>query len=141
MQPFQVTFRPSRWRLVLHAAAWAWLSVVWLLYFAGWQRWLGGVLTVLLGWHAMSQRPQIERLAVNSSGEAVLFVRPQRIAVAAVLCGGMVLPWLQLLHWQTDTGRRIYQAVWPDSAEAGQLRRLRVWARWGGMRQEHDRQV
>ena len=58
-----------------------------------------------------------------------------------LLCGGMVLPWLQLLHWQTDTGRRIYQAVWPDSAEAGQLRRLRVWARWGGMRQEHDRQV
>ena len=68
---------------------------------------------------------------LGSGGEAVLFLQPQQIAVAATLRGGMVLPWLQILHWQTDGGRQIYQAVWPDSADAEGLRRLRVWARWG----------
>ncbi|WP_197476516.1 hypothetical protein [Eikenella sp. NML080894] len=51
------------------------------------------------------------------------------------------MPWLQLLRWQTDGGRQIYQAVWPDSADAEGLRRLRVWARWGQVRKKRSKPV
>ena len=117
---------------MLQLAAWVWLAVIWLLYFAGWLRLLGLALTASAAWYA---------LAVGSGGEAVLFLQPQQIAVAATLHGGVVLPWLQLLHWQTDGGRQIYQAVWPDSADAEGLRCLRVWARWGQARKKRSKAV
>ena len=139
MQPFQVAFRPSRLQRVLQLAAWAWLAVIWLLYFAGWLRLLGFALTAFAAWYALRRPLPIGSLTVGSGGEAVLFLQPQQIAVAATLRGGMVLPWLQLLHWQTDGGRQIYQAVWPDSADAEGLRRLRVWARWGQARKKRSK--
>ncbi len=124
---------------MLHGAAWTWLVLVWLLYFAGWPRWIGLAFTALAAWHALRQKLRITRLAVDSGGEAVLFVQPQQIAVAARLRGGLVLPWLQLLHWQTDGGQNIHQAVWPDSADAEGRRRLLVWARWGQAREKRGR--
>ncbi|MBH5330011.1 hypothetical protein H9Q10_10090 [Eikenella sp. S3360] len=136
MQPFQVAFKPSRLRRIVHTAAWVWLAAVWLLYFAGWPCWLGLALTALAAWHALRRPLRITWLAVDSGGAAVLFLQPQQIAVAATLRGGVVLPWLQILHWHTDGGRRFHQAVWPDSADAEGLRRLRVWARWGQARPE-----
>lgn len=139
MQPFQVAFRPSRLQRVLQLVAWVWLAVIWLLYFAGWLRLLGLALTASAAWYALRRPLPIGSLTVGSGGEAVLFLQPQQIAVAATLRGGMVLPWLQLLHWQTDGGRQIYQAVWPDSADAEGLRRLRVWARWGQARKKRGK--
>ena len=123
MQPFQVAFRPSRLQRVLQLAAWVWLAVIWLLYFAGWPRLIGLALTAPAVWYALRRPLPIGSLTVGSGGEAVLFLQSQQIAVAATLRGGVVLPWLQLLHWQTDGGRQIYQAVWPDSADAEGLRR------------------
>ena len=141
MQPFQVAFRPSRLQRVLQLAAWVWLAVIWLLYVAGWLRLLGLALTASAAWYALRRPLPIGSLTVGSGGEAVLFLQPQQIAVAAILRGGMVLPWLQLLHWQTDGGRQIYQAVWPDSADTEELRRLRVWARWGQARKKRSNVV
>ena len=139
MQPFQVAFRPSRLQRVLQLAAWVWLAVIWLLYFAGWLRLIGLAFTAFAAWYALRRPLPIGSLTVGSGGEAVLFLQPQQIAVAATLRGGMVLPWLQILHWQTDGGRRIYQAVWPDSADAEGLRCLRVWARWGQARKKRSK--
>ena len=139
MQPFQVAFRPSWLQRVLQLAAWVWLAVIWLLYFAGWPRLLGLAFTAFAAWYALRRPLPIVSLTVGSGGEAVLFLQPQQIAVAATLRGGMVLPWLQLLHWQTDGGRQIYQAVWPDSADTEELRRLRVWARWGQARKKRSK--
>ena len=77
---------------MLQLAAWVWLAVIWLLYFAGWPRLLGLAFTAFAAWYALRRPLPIGSLTVGSGGEAVLFLQPQQIAVAATLRGGLVLP-------------------------------------------------
>ena len=71
MQPFQVAFRPSRLQRVLQLAAWAWLAVIWLVYFSGWLCLLGLALTTFAAWYALRRPLPIGSLTVGSQAESI----------------------------------------------------------------------
>jgi hypothetical protein len=43
----------------------------------------------------------------------------------------VVLPWLVNIRLALSDGRQVRLLLWPDSADADALRKLRAWLRWG----------
>jgi hypothetical protein len=49
-----------------------------------------------------------------------------------MMCEPLVLSWLVVLQWRyKESGKRCALALWPDSASQDDLRRLRVFLRFG----------
>lgn len=99
---------------------------------AVWIKW-GCVMVVLLAagyyWRYLA-KPPARGLRLLSDGQWMLDDGQQEYE-ATLLPGAYCMPWLIVLPLRREDGATIRLRLWPDSADAGQLRRLRVWLRWG----------
>ena len=130
MQNFVIDFVPSRrrkWGVAAFGLCIAGhialsfsgsLKIIWLLCVLGSFAW------------AWRESPLfVQRLAVDTQGFAVIFVRDVAWE-AELLSGSLVSRTLCLLHWRTNQGM-LWQCVLPDSVSHENYRRILVWARWG----------
>ena len=129
--PLQLTLRPSR----IYAAALAgahgfallgvWRAVLPL--------WLQTALSLALAssliwaWREISSGPT--GLRISQSGQVEVL---ERDWMAARITGRpVVLPWLVSLRLELDGGQTRRMSFLRDSADADDLRKLRVWLKWG----------
>lgn len=132
MAPFVLALRPSRWLLA------AWGVIVALLLALAWQLPpvaaclpVAGALAAVWslagdGW--LPGRRRAVALQVDARGRLWLDDGQARLP-AQVLPHTWLTQWLGVLALRVD-GRERRLALWPDSADADALRRLRVYLRW-----------
>ncbi|MEO1765659.1 protein YgfX [Thiobacter aerophilum] len=75
-------------------------------------------------------RRAIQRLELDAQGQLYVIDgtgQPQRARVSAA---SFVTPWLTVLDFATERGRRTL-LIMPERVDAEAYRRLRVWLRWG----------
>lgn len=86
-------------------------------------------LLSLAGWLAL-QKPPITALRISQSGE--VGVRLGEHWLNTEITGQPVATlWLVHLRLKLENGKKLSLHLWPDSADADGLRRLRVWLGWG----------
>lgn len=108
--------------LALVAIAWAalpvWLRLV-----------LAGAVLAGTGQNWREAARGADGLRVSRGGQIQL---GRRAWQDAVLVGQpVVLPWLIRMNLVQADGRRVTLLLWPDSADANALRKLRTWLKWG----------
>lgn len=128
--PLELTLRPSRVQtlvlstgLILAAAA---------ILLASLPLPIKGVLllmTCFAGWRALQKSP-IVALNISQSGE-VSVQMSQDWLNTKIIGQPVATPWLIYLRLKLESGDKRSLHLWTDSADASQLRRLRVWLAWG----------
>lgn len=132
--PLRLSLRPSRLvskgLLALYALI---LPSLWLANLPWWGS-LGLSLALLLAayWHRRVQAQPVPELLRLLPDGGWMIVWPSRMEELAQLADGVYCSrYLIRLPLRLDDGRQLRLMLWPDSAEANELRRLRVWLRWG----------
>lgn len=131
--PLELTLRPSRICLALMALAHGLaLAGIWLAVLPGWAQ---GLLTAALLTAARQlwreSRRQPRGLRVSRSGQLELLEGEWR--TAKLRGRPVVLPWLVSVELVPKAGKARRLILWPDSAPADGLRKLRVWLKWGAL--------
>lgn len=95
---------------------------------------MGLTTLILLSFVWCWRHQQVYALQINVKGE--LFVQHgDEWREAEVLSSSLVLPYLTVLNLKLSNGRKPFHVVLlPDSVDAENFRRLRVWLKWGGAR-------
>lgn len=129
--PFELNLRPSRvYRLILALAHGLALAGIWL---AALLVWVKGLLALALFagavwlWRENSNGPR--SLRVSQSGQ--IEILDVEWLPASIKGQAVVLLWLVSLNAVLENGAVEKLLIWPDSADADGLRKLRVWLRWG----------
>lgn len=141
MQAFRVELSTSRlgiWGVcIVHL--WAlWLCIQ---YFDFWLMCLTGVAILGSLWHAWrvqagKHRDAVCTIWVNTKGQASVRLANQAVEHKAVLLNQSVVSRLFcILIWQVEN-KRIHQFILPDSLDKDAFRRLRVWAKFGRIKEE-----
>ena len=129
--PLELTLRPSRLypAVLLPACALAATGVV-LANLPAWAKFAAGLVLLVGGIHAWRKRlPKLRSLRISQSGQLSVLLDDWQ---AANIKGQVVvLPWLISLTLILENGAAEKLLLWPDSAEADALRKLRVWLKWG----------
>jgi toxin CptA len=129
--PLELTLRPSRIyaAVLLPAAALASAGIG----FADLPTWVRAVAaTGLLAGMAQAWRQQKSRplgLRISQSGQMEILLDDWQ--AANIQGQAVVLPWLISLTAILENGAAKKLVLWPDSADADTLRKLRVWLKWG----------
>lgn len=130
MPPFFIEFHCSPIRRALVVCFTGVLLLVVLLYFSGCLKivlllcWL---CTAVYAWH---EPLEVVGLSVNAQGDAQLRCGSED-REAQLLPDSLIHPYLCCLKWRLACGRVLWQWVWYDSAGREDLRRLRIWAKFG----------
>lgn len=132
--PLRLWLRPSRLLgiglLALYALI---LPALWLAHLPWWGS-LGlslGLLLVAYRHRRAHKQPIPELLRLLPDG-GWMIVWPSGVEEFAQLADGIYCSrYLIRLPLRLDDGRQLRLMLWPDSAAADELRRLRVWLRWG----------
>ncbi|MGL6071351.1 protein YgfX [Craterilacuibacter sp.] len=131
LRPFRVALRPSRLALALSCLFALWLALTVLLWGApSWVLVLDGLLLCAIlqreGWLPSRQRPRHLDVSLSGVLSADFADGTQTLSLSG---RSWVTPWLCVLIARTHT-RRVLLPLWPDSADADALRKLRVYLRW-----------
>lgn len=86
-------------------------------------------LISLAGWRALQKSP-IAALRISQTGEVGVLMNKDWLN-AEITGQPVATPWLVYLRLKLENGDKRSLHLWPDSADANQLRRLRVWLGWG----------
>lgn len=129
--PLELTLRPSRiYSAVLalaHGLAFAGIALAALPLSIK----LMAVAALSMGalwlWRQGASHPR--GLRVSQSGQIELLEGEWQ--AASIRGRPVVLPWLVSLVLQPEAGRKRRLMLWPDSADPGLFRKLRVWLKWG----------
>lgn len=81
--------------------------------------------------HGLGRHPRaIRRLDLDAEGRVYLMDGSGQPQPARIQASSVVTPWLTVLDFATETGRRSLLLT-PERVDAEAYRRLRVWLRWG----------
>lgn len=127
--------RPSRWlTLLLVAAHGAAILAVFSLPVL-WAQWvLAFLILANLGYVVWQEWRALDAAVVVAvkAEQVWLETRGGEEVVVRLLPGSVVTPWLTVLRFGEENGRRTWGVVLlPDSLAGSDFRRLRVWLRWG----------
>lgn len=131
--PVRLSLRRSRYEFILlvglHMAA---MPAPWLAALPAWLKvvidlaLLGSAVFYLRRWRAMPY----EGLRLLPDGSWALAKGSEEID-AEQMPGGYLSPYLIVLPLRPAGQRTVRLVLWPDSAPADDIRRMRVWLKWG----------
>lgn len=125
-----LAIRPSRW---LQHASWLLTGLtVAALMLVALPPWLQGLgLAPLLLATLRSKGQGAMQLQCQADGRLSLLQTGKGWQPVALLSGSIVNPWLTTIRYRSETGKQVGTLVLlPDSLDAEDFRRLRVWLKW-----------
>jgi len=131
-----ISLKPSR--LALHAHSFVLLLAITAVWLCGLSVWLKCLLTMMLLCAGVWQHQKLKQLPCRAIGfeqeQWWLLIQNNKIMIELVN-EQLVLSWLVVLSFRVnkpgekDSGKKMTLALWPDMADADDLRRLRVFLR------------
>ncbi|HSC79878.1 MAG TPA: protein YgfX [Chitinolyticbacter sp.] len=90
---------------------------------------VGSLVAIAISASSAARQPMAGTL--SAPGDGTLWLDSGSGAVLIdVLPGSLVTASLVVLRYRNESGQRGALTLWPDSADADSLRRLRIWLRW-----------
>ncbi len=129
--PLELTLRPSRiYVQVLAGAHGLALAGIWLAAMAAWVKlMMTAIVIASMVWSWRENSRATGAVRITQSGQVEILEGEWR--AAEVIKQPVVLPWFVSVVFVPKGGKAKRLLLFPDSAEADGLRKLKVWLRWG----------